>query len=133
LTTSLFAAIVLLVATCLRRGAAKGEIMAEVKLLVLYPTPTDPEAFDRAYAEEHAPMVNEKIANMTRWTAAKVVASPTEEQPPFHMVAELYFPSVEALQEALGTEGGQQTAAHAVSISSGGPPVLLIAQENSYS
>jgi uncharacterized protein (TIGR02118 family) len=107
--------------------------MAEVKLMVLYPTPTDAEAFDRAYAEEHAPMVNEKIANMTRWTAAKVVGTPTEEQSPFHMVAELYFPSVEALQEALGAEGGQETAAHAVSISSGGPPVLLIAQENSYS
>jgi hypothetical protein len=32
--------------------------MAEVKLMVLYPTPTDIEAFDRAYEEEHAPMVS---------------------------------------------------------------------------
>jgi uncharacterized protein (TIGR02118 family) len=103
----------------------------EVKLVVLYPTPTDAQAFDRAYAEEHAPMVNEKVPNKIRWTAAKVVGSPTGEPPPFHLVAELYFSSVEALEEALGTEGGQETAAHAFSISTGGPPVLLVAEEES--
>ncbi len=103
--------------------------MPEVKLVVLYPTPTDAEAFDTAYAQEHAPMVNEKVPNVTRWTAAKVVGTPTGEQPPFHLVAELYFPSVEALQEAFGTEGGQQTAQHAFEISTGGPPVLLVTEE----
>ena len=103
--------------------------MPEVKLMVLYPNPTDAEAFDWAYTEEHMPMVNERIPKKTRWTASKVVGTPTGEQPPFYMVAELYFPSVEALQEALGTEGGQETAAHASSISTGGPPVLLVAEE----
>ena len=82
--------------------------MPEVKLVVLYPTPTDAEAFDRAYAEEHTPMVNKKVPNKIRWTAAKVVGSPTGEQPPFHLFAELYFPSVEALEEALGTEAGRK-------------------------
>jgi uncharacterized protein (TIGR02118 family) len=103
--------------------------MAEVKLVVLYPTPTDIEAFDRAYEEEHAPMVNEKITHVTRWTATKVVGTPTGDEPPFHTVAELYFPSVEALQEALSSEGGQETVAHAVSISTGGSPVVLVAEE----
>jgi hypothetical protein len=46
-----------------------------------------------------------------------------------NLVAELYFPSVEALKEAFGTEGGQETAAHAVSISTGGSPVLLVSEE----
>ena len=103
--------------------------MAEVKLVVLYPTPPDVEAFDKVYAEEHAPMVNEKVPNVSRWTASKVIGTPTGDLPPYHLVAELYFPSVEALQEAFGTEGGQETAAHAVSISSGGPPVLLVSEE----
>ncbi len=103
--------------------------MAEVKLVVLYPNPTDAEEFDRAYAEEHAPMVNENVPNVTRWTAAKVLGTPSGEQPPFHLVAELYFPSVEALQEAFGTEGGQKTAQHAFSISTGGEPVLLVVEE----
>ncbi len=74
-------------------------------------------------------MVNEKVPNKTRWTAAKVVGTPTGEQPPFYLVAELYFPSLEALQEAFGTEGGQETAQHAFSISTGGPPVLLVTEE----
>jgi hypothetical protein len=38
----------------------------EVKLVVLYPTPTDMESLDRAYAQEHAPMVNEKVPNLSR-------------------------------------------------------------------
>lgn len=103
--------------------------MPQVKLMVLYPTPTDVEAFDRAYTQEHAPMVNEKVPNVSRWTASKVIGTPTGDAPPYHLVAELYFPSVEDLQEAFETEGGQETAAHAVSISSGGPPVLLVSEE----
>ncbi len=103
--------------------------MSKVKLVVLYPTPTDVEAFDKAYAEEHAPMVNEKIPNLSGWTASKVMSTPTGDSPPYHLVAELYFPSVEALQEAFGTEGGQETAAHAFSISTGGAPVLLVSEE----
>ncbi len=103
--------------------------MSNVKLVVLYPTPTDVEAFDRAYVQEHAPMVNEKVPNVTRWTASKVIGTPTGDAPPYHLVAELYFPSVEALQEAFGTEGGQETAAHAFSISTGGAPVLLVSEE----
>jgi uncharacterized protein (TIGR02118 family) len=103
--------------------------VAEVKLMVLYPTPTDVEEFDRAYTQEHAPMVNEKVPNVTRWTASKVVDTPTGDTPPYHLVAELYFASLDDLQEALGTEGGQETAAHAVSISTGGPPILLVSEE----
>lgn len=106
--------------------------MAEVKLVVLYPTPTDAEAFDRVFVEEHVPMVNEKVPHLIRWTAARVVGSPTGDEPAFQRISELYFPSTEALQEAPGSEGGQETAAHAVSISTGGPPVLLVAEEETF-
>ncbi|PLS86077.1 MAG: hypothetical protein CYG60_09175, partial [Actinobacteria bacterium] len=57
------------------RGNGRIEKMAEVKLVVLYPNPTDAEEFDRAYAEEHAPMVNENVPNVSRWTAAKVLGT----------------------------------------------------------
>ena len=74
-------------------------------------------------------MVNEKVPHVIRWTASKVTGTPTGDAPPYHLVAELYFPSFEALQEAFGTEGGQETAAHAFSVSSGGPPALLVSEE----
>ena len=63
--------------------------MSETKLVVLYPTPTDVEEFDRVYTDEHVPMVNEKVPNLSRWTASKVMGTPTGDAPPYHMVVEL--------------------------------------------
>src|SRR5881296_3910702 len=45
-----------------------------------------------------------------------------------HRVAELYFDSIESLQTAMASVGGQATVAHAVEISTGGSPVVLIAE-----
>ncbi len=78
-------------------AGTKGGKVSEVKLVILYPNPTDVEAFDKVYAEEHVAMVNEKVPNLSRWTASKVMGTPTGDAPPYHMVVELYFPSVEAL------------------------------------
>jgi hypothetical protein len=38
-----------------------------------------------------------------------------------HRVAELYFDSIESLQAAMASAGGQATVAHAMEISTGGP------------
>ena len=40
--------------------------MAEVKLVVIYPRPTDIEAFEKLYRNEHVPMAVEKLAGKTR-------------------------------------------------------------------
>jgi hypothetical protein len=61
--------------------------------------------------------------------AAKVVGTPDGSPPPFHRIAELHFPSMGALQAAAGSQSAQQVVAHAFSISSGGPPVILVAEE----
>jgi hypothetical protein len=39
---------------------------------------------------------------------------------------------MEALQVCAASEGGQQTVGHAMQISSGGPPVVMIAEEESF-
>jgi hypothetical protein len=49
--------------------------------------------------------------------------------PPFYRIAEVHFPSIEALQACAASEGGKETLAHAVSISSGGSPIFLVAEE----
>jgi hypothetical protein len=49
---------------------------------------------------------------------------------PFHRIAELHFPSMEVLQAAAGSESAQDVVAHAISISNGGTPVFLIAEED---
>ena len=105
--------------------------MAGAKLIVIYPRPTDIEAFDKCYQEEHVPMAVEKLCGKTKIVATRVLGSP-QGIPPFHVMAEVYFPSVGALQECAESEGGKETLAHAISISTGGSPIVLVAEEQSY-
>jgi uncharacterized protein (TIGR02118 family) len=106
--------------------------MAGVKLIVMYPRPKDIDAFEKVYQNEHVPMAVEKLAGKTKLVATKVVGSP-QGTAPFYRIAEVYFPSMEALQTCASSEGGKQTIGHAVQISSGGPPVMMIAEEDSFS
>ncbi|MGZ4828137.1 MAG: EthD family reductase [Candidatus Angelobacter sp.] len=105
--------------------------MAGVKLIVMYPRPKDIDAFEKVYQTEHVPMAVEKLKGKTKFVATKVVGSP-QGTAPFYRIAEVHFPSMEALQTCAASEGGQQTVAHAVKISSGGPPVVMIAEEESF-
>ena len=74
------------------------------------------------------------IANLdgkTKIVATKILPSPQGENP-FYRIAEMHFPSMEALQKCAESAGGKQTLANAVKISSGGPPVILIAEEDTF-
>ena len=99
------------------------------KLIVLYPPPTDVATFERRYRDEHAPMVHAKIPGLKKFVAAKVLGAPAGAAP-YQRVAELYFDSTEALQAAVASDGGQVTVGHALEISTGGPPVVLIAEDD---
>lgn len=105
--------------------------MAEVKLIVIYPRPKDVEAFERVYQEEHVPLAVEKLGGKSKIVATKVVGSP-QGTPPFCRIAEVHFPSMQALQACAASEGGKQALAHAVSISSGGAPIFLVAEEETF-
>jgi uncharacterized protein (TIGR02118 family) len=99
------------------------------KLIVLDPPPANVETFERRYHREHAPMVLEKIPGVKKFVAARVLGTPTGLAP-YHRVAELYFDSTESLQAAMASTGGQSTVAHAVEISTGGAPLVLIAEDD---
>jgi uncharacterized protein (TIGR02118 family) len=105
--------------------------MASVKMIVMYPRPKDVAAFEKLYQTEHVPMAVAKLAGKTKLVASKVIASP-QGTPPFYRIAEVHFPSMEALQACAASEGCKQTLGHAASISSGGPPTILIAEEESF-
>jgi|SRR4051812_41356714 len=98
------------------------------KLIVLYPTPTDVAVFERRYRDEHMPLVD-RIPGLKKFVGSRVVGSPTGT-PAFQRVAELYFDSMESLQGAMGGPDGQAAGAHAGEISSGGAPVLLVAEDD---
>lgn len=102
--------------------------MTAVKLIVMYPTPKDVPAFERLYQDEHVPMAVAKLAGKTKLVATQVQGSP-QGPPAFYRIAEVHFPSLEALQACAASAGGKETLAHAAKISSGGPPIVLIAEE----
>jgi uncharacterized protein (TIGR02118 family) len=108
--------------------------MAGAKLVVLYPTPRDSEQFERAYATEHAPMVTPKnFPGLTKFVATRITGTADGSAAPFARIAELHFPSLQALQAAASGEPASRAVAHAISISSGGPPLFLIAEEQASS
>ena len=104
--------------------------MAGAKIVVLYPYPQDVDTFERAYTEDHAPMVNpQNMKGITRFVTTKMLGTPDGSTPPFYRMAELHFPSLEALKASASSESAQKVVAHAISISSGGMPIVLIAEE----
>ena len=105
--------------------------MAGRKLVVIYPRPKDIQAFEKLYQEEHIPMAVEKLTGKTKVVATKVLDSP-QGTPPFYRIAEVHFPSMAALQACAASPGGKQTLAHAASISSGGTPIFLVAEEETF-
>ena len=105
--------------------------MAGVKFMVLYPRPTDIEAFEKVYQHDHVPMAVAKLSGKTKFVATKVLASP-QGTPPFYRIAEIHFPSMEALEACAASAGAKETLAHAVSISTGGRPIFLVADEETF-
>jgi hypothetical protein len=59
--------------------------MAGVRIVVIYPRPTDIETFERKY-KEHLSLVARKIPKMTKFLVGKVFGTPSGETPPFHRV-----------------------------------------------
>jgi len=99
-----------------------------VKLVVMYPRPRDIEAFEQIYDDEHVPMAIAKLAGKTKMVGTRILGL-LQGVPPFHRIAEVHFPSMEVLEACAASEDGKQTIAHAVSISSGGAPTILVAEE----
>jgi len=103
--------------------------MAEVKLIVLYPYPTDVDQFDGDY-EEHLKLLAEKSGpEGLSFTITRFNAAADGSQSPYHLMFVARFPSLEVLQQGMSTPEMQEVAADAVRISSGGPPVMMIGSE----
>lgn len=72
-----------------------------------------------------------QLTGKTKLVAMKILASP-QGTPPFFRIAEIHFPSIEALEACASSAGALETLAHAVSISTGGKPIFLVAEEQTF-
>jgi uncharacterized protein (TIGR02118 family) len=97
-------------------------------LLILYPQPKDEAAFDRAYREEHLPFAGPKLTGALGVETKRVVG-PAFAPPPYHLMSDVSFPSLDALKACAASSGGQEALAHAASISTGGAPMLMVVTE----
>lgn len=95
-----------------------------VKLVVAYGPPEDPAAFDEHYASTHAPLA-QKIPNVRRFEAGKVLGTPDGTPAPFYFIAELSFDGAEELQAALSTSEGQAAAADVANFATGGATMMI--------
>jgi len=105
--------------------------MAGAKLIVMYPTPKDVNAFERAYSDEHLPLAAPifQKAGATKVVLTKI-SSAASGTSPIHRMAEIHFSSLQALNACMGSAPGREALAHARTISNGGPPTVLIAEED---
>src|ERR1700733_15584193 len=99
-----------------------------VKVVIIYPRPQDEQAFEKAYLEEHVPMVEKKLRGLTRLVLAKVTGSPQGKIAAYR-IAESYFSSMADLQACMDSDAGKEVIAHGQSISGGGLPHVLGCEE----
>lgn len=102
-----------------------------VKIVLIYPRPQDEEAFEKAYSEEHVPLLEAKFKGMTRMVLTKVRGSPLGKVSAYRM-GEVYFSNMDDLTRCVESEAGKEVIAHAAKISTGGPPLLLICEEEAF-
>ena len=101
-----------------------------LKVIVLYPQPTDVEKFEADYSN-HLALLHEKTGiptNVKPYTVTKFLPSP-QGIPPYYKMFTMPFDSPEALQATMSSAGMQEVAADANRISSGGAITILIASE----
>src|ERR1017187_2275472 len=101
---------------------------AMAKVLVLYSTPSDVEAFDSYYRTTHIPIAK-KLPGLLSYTintqAPRVIAGMAP-----HLVAELEFATMAAVDTALAPPEGQATAADFPNFAQAGVTILIFDTEN---
>ncbi|MBK9714906.1 MAG: EthD family reductase [Kouleothrix sp.] len=73
-----------------------------IKLVCLYGQPADKEAFDRHYAEVHAPLVRQ-VPGLARLEVARVTGAPRGESP-YYLIAELYWEDAETMNQSMASQ-----------------------------
>ena len=93
-------------------------------LTVCYGHPADRAAFDAYYASTHVSLA-EKIPGMTSYTYRQC-DSLDGSQPPYHLLAELSFPSREAMNAALASAEAQAATADVPNFATGGVTMFVV-------
>lgn len=94
------------------------------KLIAHYHQPADPQAFDRYYADIHAPLAKTLPGLRSYEISVGGVGTP-QGASSYHLTAILSFDSVAAIQAALASPAGQATAADLGNFAQAGVELLV--------
>jgi uncharacterized protein (TIGR02118 family) len=76
-----------------------------IKLIALYRNPSDAAVFDKHYFDIHLPLVR-KFPGLRKIEVTRVTGAPIGEAK-FHLMAEMYFDSRDAMDAALASSEGK--------------------------
>lgn len=79
-----------------------------VKFMITFSPPSNINTFENAYNDLLA--LVERMPNIERRQVVSVLASPVGEAP-YYRILEIYYASVEAMEESLKSAAGQETGA----------------------
>ena len=79
------------------------------RLVVLYKTPKNAEAFDKHYTSTHIPLAK-KVPGLKKYDVSQGTVGAPAGPSGIHLVATLYFDSLDALNAALSSPEGQAAA-----------------------
>ena len=65
------------------------------------------------------------MKNVQRWEIARVLGTPDGSAPPYHLIAEHYFETMEALREDFASEGGEALNRDLANFASAGFSVFI--------
>ncbi|MDB4908031.1 MAG: Ethyl tert-butyl ether degradation EthD [Gemmatimonadetes bacterium] len=80
------------------------------RMVVIYRTPKDPEAFDAHYYEVHVPLAK-KLPGLRKYEVSqRPILTPAGDPEPY-LIGTLYFDDLASLRQAFATPEGQACAA----------------------
>ena len=100
-----------------------------LKATLLYGQSTDPEAFEKYYAETHLPIAV-KMKGVEKMEFTKFISTPDGSKAAFYRMAELFFKGPEEMQETMSSREGQAASADLSNFATGGVTVIIGSVEN---
>jgi uncharacterized protein (TIGR02118 family) len=94
------------------------------KLVALYKTPSDKQAFDAHYTSTHAPLAK-KMPGLKRYEMSTGPVAVAQGDSPYYLVALLDFDSLDAIRSALESPEGQATAGDLSNFAQAGVELLM--------
>jgi uncharacterized protein (TIGR02118 family) len=107
-----------------RQHPHPGKDTSMARLLVLYKTPKNPEAFDRHYQSVHIPLAK-KVPGLKRYDISTGGVGTPAGKSDVYLIATLHFDTIDALKTGLGSAEGQAAAGDLANFADGGAELYI--------